>query len=221
VALADELRDLARKRAGRLILSASVGLAAYCVAAIGFWQLMLKAHTADLSAFGCGNGSQSAIAIFYTDDPADRAQRIEVGLESIQACPNSRVFLLGGARPSRNYFGSEDMAQLLRRSGVGAERLRTERRSHDTRSNVAELVRLAKSDGASAIVLVSDPFHLPRIRHEIARVKADFSLIDSTAGSNASWAHIIWRSVYELLAWASLVLPESTRQYLLSTAGRT
>jgi hypothetical protein len=137
VALADELRDLARKRAGRLILSASVGLAAYCVAAIGFWQLMLKAHTADLSAFGCGKGSQSAIAIFYTDDPADRAQRIEVGLESIQACPNSRVFLLGGARPSRNYFGSEDMAQLLRRSGDHTTRGPTWQNSCDLQNPMA------------------------------------------------------------------------------------
>ncbi len=137
------------------------------------------------------------------------------------SCPQSLVFLLGGARPFRNYFGSEEMAQSFRRFGVGQERLRSERNSHDTRTNVAALASLAKANGAARVILVSDPFHLVRIRHEIARLNLEFALADLATGQDASWRHVVWRGCYEAMAWASLALPDKIRQSLLSAIGRT
>jgi uncharacterized SAM-binding protein YcdF (DUF218 family) len=207
-------------RAGRILLWICISLAAYCAAAIATWHIMFSANAEDFRALKYGKGKEAAIAIFYSDDQADRSQRVQAGLETVQTYPRAWVYLLGGARPSRNFFGSQDMARSLRQSGVNPELLRTERTSHDTRSNVAELIRMANADSVSAVVLISDPFHLVRIRHEIARTKAGFTLVDRAVGRDASSVHILWRSVYEMLAWATLALPEGARQYLLTAVGR-
>ena len=194
--------------------------AAFCLASVALWRLGPDAPNPVIARVLCGTDDSAAIAVFFSDDPADRQSRISVAIEAARECPDSLILLIGGARPGRNYYGAEAMSGELQIAGIPKARLRAERASYDTASNVSELARLADADGISRLILVSDPFHLLRIRHYFARSSRNYELSAAASGAAAAWPHIVWRAAYESCAWAGMLLPETLRQKLLGLAGR-
>jgi uncharacterized SAM-binding protein YcdF (DUF218 family) len=208
------------RRARRAVLIAGLFLCGFCIASVSVWKFGFTRFNQDAEALECGPGRSMAIAIFYSDEADELEQRLATGLRAAQKCPQSLVFLLGGARPFRNYFGSEEMRRNLQLLGVSADRLRSERRSYDTRSNVDELADLVSSNGTRRITLISDPFHLMRIGYEIGRRIPGFDLDALATGERMPWPRVVKRGAHEVLGWIGALTPDSVRESIFAVIGR-
>ena len=74
------------------------------------------------------------------------------------------ILCAGGARPSRNLYGSELMKEWFLASGIPPERVLLEKRSNDTRSNLVESIRIARETGWRRACVVSSPLHIFRVK---------------------------------------------------------
>ena len=164
--------------------------------------------------------ARAAIVVFYTDDPALRQERLGKAAELARECPSSLLLLVGGARPHRNYFGSEEMARGLAAMGLGRQRLRTGRESYDTQTNVLEMKAMAAADGAVRLALVSDALHLLRIRAAVGDASAGMELFDFPVGGDAGLMRIVSRANYEAAAWLAMLAPEALRGLVFKLIGR-
>lgn len=74
------------------------------------------------------------------------------------------ILCAGGARPSRNLYGSELMNEWFIASGIPPERMFLERKSNDTRSNLEEAFNMAEQIGWQTTRVISSPLHIFRVK---------------------------------------------------------
>jgi uncharacterized SAM-binding protein YcdF (DUF218 family) len=171
-------------------------------------------------AAACAPDARTAIVVYYSDDPALRQERLGRAAALARACPSAPVFLVGGARPHRSYFGSEEMARELGAMGLDRRRLRTGRASYDTQTNVTEMKAMAAADSANRLVLVSDAMHLLRIHAVFGDPPPGMELFDFPAGGSAGVTRIVSRVNYEAAAWLAMLAPEALRRLVFELIGR-
>ena len=186
------------------------------------WRLANNASFSADAAAVCppASGASAAIVVFYSDDLALRRERLAKAAELARECPSALIFLVGGARPHRNYFGSEDMARGLAAMGLGRQRLRTGRESYDTQTNVLEMKAMTAADGAARLALVSDALHLWRIRAVSGDPQPGAELFDFPVGGDAGLMRIVSRANYEAAAWLAMLAPEALRGLVFKLIGR-
>jgi uncharacterized SAM-binding protein YcdF (DUF218 family) len=74
------------------------------------------------------------------------------------------ILCAGGARPSRNLYGSELMKEWFLASGIPPERMFLERTSNDTRSNLEEAFKIVREIGWQTTWVISSPLHIFRVK---------------------------------------------------------
>lgn len=205
------------RRASALILCL---IAADVLGSLLVWRLAGNSTRGAAITDVCVTGAQAAIAVFYSDDPELRQERLAKAAELARQCPSSQLFLVGGARPHRGYFGSEDMARQLEAMGLGRQRLRTGRASFDTLTNVHEMRAMAAAAGADRLALVSDALHLFRIRAVFGEPAPGMELLFFPASGEAGLARIVTRANYEAAAWLAMLAPEALREFVFKLTGR-
>jgi uncharacterized SAM-binding protein YcdF (DUF218 family) len=177
-------------------------------------------HEADVASV-CAPAShaRAAIVVFYSDDAPMRRERLAKAADLARFCPSALIFLVGGARPHRNYFGSEEMAGQLEGAGIARSRIRTERASYDTATNVAEAKAMAAA-GAARLALVSDALHLLRIHAVFGQTPPGMELSDFPTGGDAGLLRMVSRANYEAAAWLAMLAPQTLRELAYKLTGR-
>jgi uncharacterized SAM-binding protein YcdF (DUF218 family) len=218
-----QFRPSRRQRTGFRILAflASVILADVLLSEAAWHIAAASIREAD-PAVACApvSGSGAAIVVFYSDDPASGGERLEAAAELARFCPSALIFLVGGARPHRGFFGSEEMARRLEMAGIERPRMRAGRASYDTESNILEARAMAMENGALRLVLVSDALHLVRIHADFGETPPGMQLFDRPVGREAGLLRKVTRANYEAAAWLGMAAPEALRGLVFKITGR-
>ena len=91
-------------------------------------------------------------------------RRVHYGVNLFKDGYASNIIFAGGARLSRNLYGSKLMASFARELGIPPEQVHFEARSNDSISNWEESYKTLKKHQWYSVLLVSSLFHLKRIK---------------------------------------------------------
>lgn len=155
-----------------------------------------------------------AVAIFYTSEQPDLRLRLEAARNILEAGKAHDIVCLGGARPWRHYYGCEDIAAGLAKSGIARDRLVADRSSNDSVSNVEALDRIARKKEYRSVILVSDSLHLLRLSPDVRRMRANLA-ISRFASGLGGYFNILRRAQWEVPAWLSRLLPRELNLALI------
>lgn len=164
----------------------------------------------------------TAVTVFYGGRNWHSRARLDAARQVLTDCASMRGILVGGARPGREYWGSEWMKTQLVSAGIAASRLTSERWSYHSRGNVRAMIAMARSRDIERLVLVSDPLHLHRLLF-IARSQASqagISLETIAVYPTRDTLAFLWRPHYEALAWLAGLLPEQFYERVLRVLRR-
>ncbi len=140
---------------------------------------------------------------------AETLRRVSFAAKMFEQGAFDYIVCAGGARPSRNVYGSELMRQWFLAAGILPDRLYLEKRSNDTRSNLIEGFRMVREKGWQTACVVSSPLHVFRIKEIVREVEGSLSVLLAAysygdcrpaMGRVALWG----QTHYE---WASRLLP--------------
>lgn len=108
---------------------------------------------------------QGLAAVFFDTDVDTTLSRAEAALDLVREGRVNRVLLIGGARPERNFYGSEVLAKIMKsRDGAEAATWFADRSSFDTTTNLDALrTYLSSAPSTERVYLISDDYHLWRI----------------------------------------------------------
>ncbi len=100
---------------------------------------------------------------------------------------------------------AEVMRRLARQWGVPGDRILLDDQAHTTAESAANVAALARQHGWQHVILVSDPFHLPRAAwlFHAQGLRVSTAATDATYYSPATYT---WHVLREALALAGLVL---------------
>jgi uncharacterized SAM-binding protein YcdF (DUF218 family) len=152
-----------------------------------------------------------AAIVYFTDDAAARSRRLETAMALYDDGRARRLGLVGGFRRAGVATGAEKMAQAAIAAGAAEADVYFDERSFDTTSNVAAAIEIARANGWTRLVHVSDGMHLARIRDEVLS-RAPEALIDSGfaaapyGGAGEIWARAHYEAATRLL---TLLLSEN------------
>lgn len=152
----------------------------------------------------------TALVVFFGGENSHTQSRVDTAREALQRCVELRAFLVGGARPQRGFFGSDEMKDQLTKRGIAEERLTTERLSFDSIGNIDAMFALARERRPRELVFVSDPLHIARLDliagYHVMSERYRFSGLPAWPRDDAFafW----WRPHYEAVAWIVRMLPE-------------
>lgn len=200
------------KRRSRLRLVVAAGLVA--AADIGLSAAVWHYSDTGLPSWSRDCAEHSAVVVFFGGENTHTTSRLETARTALQECPDMPAFLVGGARPSRDFWGSEWMKSWLAETGIAEARLRTERQSRDSRGNLDAMFAIAREEGTRRLVLVSDPLHLQRLLFEAGRTPTHETYAFETLAAYpaADRLDFLWRPHYEALAWLEQLLPEGVHR---------
>lgn len=153
------------------------------------------------------------VVVFYTPERLDLDDRVQTAAEVYARHDRRPVICVGGSRPSRNFFGAEEMAADLKKRGVVTADVLTERTSFDTVGNAAAARGL--SANSKTLILVTDALHLFRIERFKASLFPSTTLIAYPTAGDVGPATAWWRVHYEMVAYGSELVPDAWRIALL------
>lgn len=110
-----------------------------------------------------------AAVVYFTDDDKARARRLETAIALYRESRAARLALVGGFRREGVAAGAEIMARAAIAAGVSPADVHFDSRSFDTTSNVAAGLEIARANGWTRLIHVSDGMHLARIRDAVPR----------------------------------------------------
>lgn len=153
----------------------------------------------------CEEGT--VLVIFYGGSNRHTESRVETAGSYLLSCPVLKSYLVGGARPGEDFYGSEMMMANLVALGIAPERLFAERESFHSVGNIEQMFQF--DDTAGHFVFVSDPLHILRLSFEAERnkMRGGQRLSGLIAWPKedvlASW----WRPHFEAAAWILRAVP--------------
>jgi uncharacterized SAM-binding protein YcdF (DUF218 family) len=126
--------------------------------------------------------------------------RLDHALELYSKGLADRLILTGGVGVGDTVSEAEVGKRYAIRSGVSADRILLERSGLSTEESMVSVARLMESNGMRSAVLVSDPFHMLRLRLLAARLglRAYSSPTRSSpieVGSGEEWRHVVRESL--------------------------
>jgi uncharacterized SAM-binding protein YcdF (DUF218 family) len=139
--------------------------------------------------------------------PSDTLRaRLAHGVELVRQAPGAVLLISGGLGdfpPSEAEAGR----RFALAAGLAPERIVLEDRSHSTRENAACSAPRLSARGYGSVVLVSDPYHLPRARLEFERhgLRVQTSPV-LAAPRHRRWDDRAWWSFREVLLIGSTLV---------------
>jgi uncharacterized SAM-binding protein YcdF (DUF218 family) len=106
-------------------------------------------------------------------------QRVEEGVEVVRQGWARWLVLSGGVDPEDGAVEAEAMARIAAQRGLPQERIVLEPRARSTYQNLLFTQQLMKEHGWNTVVIVSEPFHLPRAALMARRLGLEFALAPS------------------------------------------
>jgi uncharacterized SAM-binding protein YcdF (DUF218 family) len=133
------------------------------------------------------------------------------------------IVCAGGARPSKDAYGSKLMRDWFLAAGIPADRVFLEKRSYDTRSNLEEGIRIVRERGWSTAWLVSSPLHIFRIKETTQDPGGSLSLFPAAYSYRDCRPEMhrvaLWlQTHYEWVSWLLQgILPARTYEKMVAT----
>lgn len=139
----------------------------------------------------------------------------------------AKIFCVGGARPRKNFFGSELMKQTLIDMGLPSEKILTENQSYDSKSNWRIAHQIISANQWKTVIIIASPLHIYRLKRIVFDKRVDDIDVSFSPYSYRLWNNSpleitrieIWREVHN--EWLGFLfhylLPESLYRYILKT----
>ncbi len=128
--------------------------------------------------------------------------RLDAALDYLEDHPDMTVVVTGGKGDDEHLSEARAMYDYLTEHGVDGERVLMEDRSHNTKQNIANTLELMRSEGAGTadgVLLVSNGFHLTRIRMLWDRAGGP-GPVSALAAPSSHIPTMIWMHIREPLA---------------------
>ena len=127
------------------------------------------AHQTGRALEGGLSGSYPAGVVLFGDFSAggighETERRLGVALELYRAGRLERILCVGGNRRDVPRRGAELMRDHLVAEGVSPAAILVGHGSYDTHTNLQEIAAIAEARGWVAVVIISSPLHLARVR---------------------------------------------------------
>lgn len=165
-----------------------------------------------------GQDRPAAAVVFYIPDQAARSGYLQEAAQLYQEGRVRIIVCVGGARPRRDYFGSQEMAAALRQLGVPDDSLRCgDRRSDDSVTNLRVARDQLKDTAFQNSVLVTDALHALRLRY-LAGAYLDEVPRWQVSPPEGPWGEQILRGYWELAAWLLELAPQSWRRLAIDAS---
>ena len=192
-----------------IVIALASGGALY--AAVAGWRVSIPSTPSDLPP--------GLAAVFFDANVDTTLPRAEAALDLVRAGRVDRVFLIGGARPQREYYGSEVLADRMKAlEGADAATWLADRSSFDTVTNLDVLRKyLAATASSEPVYLISDDYHLWRIslltrKDPLLARRQIFMPVDEQRSLGDHVDRIIW----EVGAWLFYAAPPALHRWALS-----
>jgi uncharacterized SAM-binding protein YcdF (DUF218 family) len=149
-----------------LLGAVTAGLVLYVgVTLVQVWQVGGHDQTRPVDAIVVLGAAQ------YDGRPSPQLQaRLDRALELYRQGWAPRIAVTGGSRPGDRFTEAEASRRSLERQGVPPEAITGEDQGRSTWESLHLLGEVLFDDGVRSVLLVSDPFHLLRVRLSAAEV---------------------------------------------------
>jgi len=156
-----------------------------------------------------------------TEISCETLRRINYALKLYHKGLIKNIICVGGARPSKNFYGAEIMRQIFLASGIPENRLWSEQISNDTQSNWCEASKIIKQQKFKSVTLISSPLHLFRLKHILSQQNdLNFSLNPYPYSDSEPRINLLelWLDIhYEWTAFILLkILPHSVYRKIIN-----
>jgi uncharacterized SAM-binding protein YcdF (DUF218 family) len=165
-----------RRRVGiGLLVLLGLGLGTY-LAALGYVVLNMNRNTLQQADVALVLGSR-----VYRDGGLNPClvQRVEEGVWVLRQGWARWLVLSGGMDPEDGAVEAQAMALIAQQRGLPEERIVLEPKARSTYQNLLFTQQLMRERGWNTVVIVSEPFHLPRAALMARRLGLEFALAPS------------------------------------------
>jgi len=120
-----------------------------------------------------GDGAQIGVLLMgnfnrdYTDLGDETLRRVRHAAEVFQKGMVDYIYCVGGARPKKNVYGAQMMAEHLQKLHVPLDRIIIDIKSFDSISNWKEASHLIKQYQWQTVLILSSPLHCHRFRQVV------------------------------------------------------
>ncbi|MER3444093.1 MAG: hypothetical protein C4333_08205 [Meiothermus sp.] len=172
---AGSLRRMRRRVGIALLIVLGLGLAAY-LAALGYIVLNMNRSTLQQVDVALVLGSR-----VYRDERLNPClvKRVGEGVEVVRQGWARWLVVSGGLDRESSTVEAQAMAQIARSQGLNPERIVLEPKARSTYQNLRFTQQIMEKRGWNTVVIVSEPFHLPRAALMARRLGLEFALAPS------------------------------------------
>lgn len=129
--------------------------------------------------------------------------RLDEALDYLESHRDMTIIVSGGQGPDEHTSEARVMRDYLVDHGAAPDRIRLEEHSHNTFQNLTYSVRLMEELGLDAedgVLVVSNGFHLTRVRLLWGRVCPGAARVSTLAAPSSHAGYALWMNVREPLA---------------------
>ena len=138
--------------------------------------------------------------VLFSDIKSETTRRINHTIHLYNKGLFTNILCVGGARRSKNQYGSEIMKNKLVASGIPQDLVYTEKRSNNTSLNLYEALKTIKQHGWESATFISSPLHTYRVQRFMPDSKEDISIFFSpysyTACAPRASLPMLWLQVH-------------------------
>ena len=163
-------------------LAPRAGIAVLVLVALDLICTLLYLDQVNQYAEGPGEAKSDVGIVLFSDFEAgslgpETLRRVAFAAGMFKKGAFDHILCAGGARPSRNLYGSELMKDWFLASGIPPERVFLERTSNDTRSNLEEAFNIVQEMGWRTTLVISSPLHIFRVKEIREDMEAPLSVL--------------------------------------------
>jgi uncharacterized SAM-binding protein YcdF (DUF218 family) len=208
-----------KPRLGHMARKAIWIIAIVLVADVG-WILGLLSWSHMITAEP--NSAVDGIAVLYADSGSSISRTVrslDRALALRRNYTSALILCIGGNRARTERHWGTAMASYLENRSIPKDAIILDRVSYDTRSNLRMLNALAQEYSLRHIVVIAHPAHAPRVHFQSRQLSLSQPIHivypEPLPGMLESLRDIWVSTHHEMLAWPSLLLPESFVDALL------
>ena len=158
------------------------GIAALLFIALDLICTLLYLNQVNQYAEGTGEARFDVGIVLFSDFEAgslgpETLRRVAFAAGLFKKGAFDHILCAGGARPSRNLYGSELMKEWFLAAGIPPERMFLEKTSNDTRSNLEEAFNIVQEIGWQTSLVISSPLHIFRVKKITREMEEPLSVL--------------------------------------------
>lgn len=196
-------------------IGARVGIVVLALVVVDLICTLLYLNQVNQYAEGLEEAKSDVGIVLFSDFEAgslgpETLRRVAFAAKMFKKGAFDHILCAGGARPSRNLYGSELMKEWFLASGIPPERMFLERTSNDTRSNLEEAFNIVQEIGWQRTWVISSPLHIFRVKEITQNMEESLSVFLAAYSYKECRPKIDkttlwWQTQYE---WATYLLEE-------------